>query len=138
MRGRDFLDTASRLTRMNAESDWRSAIGRAYYALYLECRDALRRWGFAIPPRSSHRDVYQHISFPNNVDLARIAKAFSNLSSVRNRADYDLAPHWMFASSAATIDAVREARDAITLLDAIDADPARRAQAITDIRAVFP
>lgn len=41
MRGREFLETADRLASMTAEPDWRSAMSRAYYALFLECRDAL-------------------------------------------------------------------------------------------------
>jgi hypothetical protein len=53
---------------------------------------------------------------------------------VRNRADYDLASiqilRWPPSQSTC--------KAAIALLDAIDADPARRAQAIADIRAVFP
>ena len=33
------------------EADWRTAAGRAYYALFIESRDALLRWGFIIRPR---------------------------------------------------------------------------------------
>ena len=91
-----------------------------------------------IPQRSSHRDVHQHLTFPNNADLTKLASTFSNLSSSRNKADYDLAPHNIFATSNPAVDAVRETRSVLALLDAIDADPARRAQAIADIRSAFP
>jgi hypothetical protein len=138
MRGREFLDTAERLSVMTAEADWRSAMSRAYYALLLECRDALNRWGFAIPPRASHRDVYHHLQFPKNSDLNQIARTFQGLSGKRNRADYDLSPHPLFSKATDAIAAIDDARDSIALLDAIDSDPARRAQAIADIRAVFP
>ena len=138
MRGREFLNTANRLSAMSAESDWRSAMSRSYYALLLECRDTLRQWGFPIPPRATHRDVYHHLQFPKNADLNNIARTFQNLSNKRNTADYDLIPHPMFATATDAIAVIREARDAIALLDAIDSDPARRAQAIADIRAVFP
>jgi hypothetical protein len=138
MRGRDFLDTAAHLSQMRAESDWRSAISRVYYALYLDCRDALRRWGFPIPQRSSHRDVSQRLALPKNPDLFVIAGTFGRLSSLRNRADYDLALDPMFQTSTAARNAVSEARNQIALLDAIDSDPARRSQAIADIRVVFP
>ena len=69
MRGRDFLQSSARLAIMGAEADWRTSIGRSYYAIYLECREALRRWGFMIATRSSHRDVSQRLSFPRNADL---------------------------------------------------------------------
>lgn len=138
MRGREFLDTARRLSAMTAEPDWRSAMSRAYYALFLECRHSLNRWGFPIPPRTSHRDVYQHLQFPKNADLNQIARTFQNLSSKRNRADYDLTPHGMFTKATDVVAVIREAGDAVALLDALEADPARLKQAIADIRAAFP
>lgn len=138
MRGREFLDTANRLSAMTAEPDWRSAMSRAYYALLLECRDALNRWGFSIPPRASHRDVYHYLQFPRNADSNQIARTFQNLSGKRNRADYDLSPHTMFTKSTDAIAVIKDARDAVALLDAIEADATRKAQAIADIRAVFP
>ena len=138
MRGRDFLGTASRLTSMKSESDWRSAMSRAYYAFLLEWRDALKRWGFLISPRNAHRDVYQYFRSPANAELNQLARTFQNLSSKRNQADYDLAPHRYFANSTDAINAVKEAKDGIALLDAIEGDAARLAQAIADIRAAFP
>jgi len=138
MRGREFLATADRLSRLQDESDWRSGISRAYYALYLECRESLRRWGFVIAPRSSHIDVSRRFSWPKNSDLNQIHLTFQSLSGLRNQADYDLSPILFFRNSVATINAIRETRFALSVLDAIEADPARLAQAIADIRAAFP
>jgi hypothetical protein len=138
MRGRDFLQSAARLAAMNSESDWRTSIGRSYYALYLECREALRRWGFPIPSRSSHREVAQRLSFPNNVDLAILSKTFQDVSAKRNKADYELAANPLFQNSTSSIHSTTEARTAIALLDALESDPVRLAAAIAAIRGVFP
>lgn len=138
MTGREFLDTARRLTLLTAEADWRSAVSRTYYALYLECREALRRWGFVIPQRGSHREVGLRLSVPVNVDLNSIAKVFQRLSSERNRADYDLSRQAIFLVATPSINLLGDARKAIALLDAVEADPARLKQAVADIRAAFP
>ena len=138
MTGRDFVNTADHLSTRTAESDWRSAVSRAYYAVYLECREAMRRWGLTISVRGSHRDVGQRLSAPANADLNLIARTFDHLASLRNKADYELATIPAFASAVKAKAAVSDARKAIALLDALEADPARLKQAIDDIRKAFP
>lgn len=138
MLGREFLDTADRLLTLQAESDWRSAASRSYYAVYLECREALYRWGFHFAARSSHLEVSRRFSFPKNQELNQIAGLLQHTSSLRNKADYDLSSNSPFLSASESRISVQRARTVITLLDAIEADPAHRAQAIADIRAVFP
>lgn len=44
MNGRAFLEVARGLAQDATEAHWRSALGRAYYALLLEARDLLLRW----------------------------------------------------------------------------------------------
>jgi uncharacterized protein (UPF0332 family) len=138
MRGRDFLDTAQRLSGGKTEADYRSAISRSYYGLFIECRDALLRWGFVFPSRNSHREVQQRLTFPTNVDLNQLGDVLSYLVSRRNCSDYDMINPRPPQTGATAADAVVRSRNAVALLDAIDADPTRRAQAIADIRAAFP
>jgi hypothetical protein len=138
MRGRDFLDTARRLSGGITEGDYRSAISRSYYGLFIECRDALLRWGFVFPSRNSHREVQQRFTFPRNADLRPIGDVLSYLVSRRNCADYDMISPRHPQTAVASAEAVTKSVSSITLLDALEADPARLKQAIDDIKAAFP
>jgi hypothetical protein len=139
MQGKEFLVLAREIFAGATERHWRGAAGRAYYALMLEGRDALFRWGFALPPRDNvHSFVRLRFSFPADPDLKKIGDALQDLSRLRNRADYDLSPGIFFASPLWTQRAIQSASDAIVLLDAIDGDPTRRAAAIAAIRIRFP
>ncbi len=70
MKGRRFPDLARKVFPGGTEVHWRGAVGRAYYALMLECREALFRWGFKLPPRDNvHTWVRLRFSFPADPDL---------------------------------------------------------------------
>src|SRR5262245_52737617 len=123
MRGRVFLDVARQLLPGGTEGHWRSASGRGYYALLIEGRDALQRWGFSIPPRMNvHHFVRQRFSFPADPDLKAIAKVLSHTSQLRNRADYETALSGSFSSNSATTWAIADVGQAIALLEQIDGD----------------
>src|SRR5262245_12041566 len=139
MNGREFLPVARQLAGSASEAHWRTAVGRAYYTVFLEAREALRRWGCSIPPREqAHRFVRLRFSFPADVTLKRIGDSLDQLGRWRNHADYELSPGKPFATSRASQMAVTLADDAVELLDQIDADPARRAAAVAAIQAAFP
>jgi len=139
MDGRAFLQSARHLLADPSESNWRSAAGRAYYALLHECRAALERWGFPLLPRESiHSFVRVRFDYPANSDVRQVGVALGRLSLLRNAADYRLASPGKFAGAAEADAAVQWAEKAIDLLDQIDADPARRAAAVAAVRQAFP
>jgi hypothetical protein len=139
MDGRAFADVAGRLSHEVTEADWRTAAGRAYYALLSEGRVALQRWGFTLPRRDQlHAFVRLRFLYAPDADLKQVGRALDELVLLRNRADYQLDKPGPFVSAAAAQQAVLKARDAIALLDRIEGDPARRAAAIAAIRTAFP
>ena len=115
MDGRAFLNVAEELSRGATEAHWRAAAGRAYYALMLEGRDLLHRWGFDPPPRENvHSFVRLRLLYAADVDLKRIGRTLERLVLSRNMADYQLELPGEFASATRSIDAVRDSRDAIS------------------------
>lgn len=139
MRGREYLELAREIVGGGTERHWRGASGRACYALFLEGREALTRWGFVPAPRDNvHHFVRLHFLFPSDADLKKIGYSLDHLRRLRTLADYDLSVVRAFTSTTAANDAIQKAGDSLALLDAIEADPARQAAAIAAIRAAFP
>ncbi len=139
MRGREYLELAREILPGGAERHRRGAAGRAYYALFLEGREALARWGF-VPARheNAHHYVRLHFLIPADPDLKQIGRVLDDLIRLRNQADYTLSPIREFQSDTAARDAIQRTADSIDLLDAIEAGPARLAAAVAAIRAAFP
>jgi hypothetical protein len=139
MNGRAFLNSARHLLAAPCQENWRSAVGRAYYALLHEAQAAFDRWGFPLPPRESiHNFVRRHLAFPANPDLRNISYVFDRLTTWRNEADYQRSALGRFGTAVAAVAAVQDAQDAIALLDAVSADPARLTAALAALRAAFP
>jgi hypothetical protein len=136
MLGREFLELARELVSLGTlPRHWRAAIIHAYYALLLECRDTMTRWG--LPPlarQQMHSQVRLRLVYAGDADLKEIGYKLEDLSKDRNLANYDLRSLPMFASAVAAQIAVQRAADALALLDAIDIDPIRRVTAIASIR----
>jgi uncharacterized protein (UPF0332 family) len=139
MDGRAFLDSAQLLVLGRVEADWRSASGRAYYALFSEARAALRRWSF-LPQRRDpiHAWVRLRFEYANDADLKQIGNWLDWLSQLRNEADYQLDQPGRFRDASESHIAIQISQQAIALLDQIESDPARRAAAITAITATIP
>jgi hypothetical protein len=136
MPGREFLALARELLALGTfPRHWRAVIIHAYYALLLECREAMSRWGLPPLPRHQvHEKVRHRLIFSTDRDLKQIGFALEHLGEDRNRANYDLRALPIFAKATNARNNVQMAIDALALLDAIDADPARRAAAVGAIR----
>jgi hypothetical protein len=120
------------------EADWRTPAGRAYYALFIESRDALLRWGFTIPPRDNvHHFVRLRFALAALPELKQVGGMLDTLCQFRNRADYKTAVTGQFGNNAAAQQAVKDGESAIALLDQIEADAARRAAAVAAIQATI-
>jgi hypothetical protein len=135
MQGRDFLSLAKELVVGKTEVHWRGAIVHAYYALFLESRDALIRWGRPAAPRQNiHAQVRLKFTYANDIELRAIGDALDELVRLRNRASYDLQHLADFTSSTVADTAIQRATTALTMLDGIDTDSIRRNAAIAAIK----
>ncbi len=134
MDGRAFLRVAGELAGGPTETHWRAAAGRACYALMLECRDALSRWGFPARKQNGHSFVRLCFTYTNDADVKHIGRALDMAVRMRNLADYQLANSGLFATDYESLQLVADCRTAIALFDVIEADAARRAAAIAAIR----
>jgi hypothetical protein len=134
MDGRAFLDPARDAAGGPTESYWRAAVVSAYYALMLECRDALTHWGIPVPPRQNiHTFVRLKLVYSTDPELKKLGSTLDTLAQVRNRASYHLSPSTDFSSGARAHLAIQEVEDGLLILDAIEADPARKAAAIASL-----
>lgn len=138
MDGRAFLDSARQLVPGQSEADWRTAASRAYYALFREARAVLRRWGF-VAPRSDpiHAWVRLRLVFAKDADLNLVGDRLDKLGRLRNQADYQTERPGPFTDATEVGLAIRIADDTISLLDQLDADPARRAAAVAAVRGTI-
>ena len=136
MQGREFLELARELLALGTKPrHWRGVIVHAYYAVFLESREAMARWNLPVPPRHlAHHQIRQRLVFATYPDLKMIGYALEELGKHRATASYDLRPHALFSSAKDAQDDVQLAADALALLDAIDADPVRRPAAVACIK----
>jgi hypothetical protein len=134
MDGRSFLDLARELAAGSAEPHWRTSVGRSYYALLHEVLDALRRWGFSLPPRGKvHTFARLKLGYATDPDLKRLGLTLEALGRLRNSADYHLSSPGPFLSARVAASAVADAESGIGLLDDLESDPARRSAAVGSI-----
>ena len=136
MLGRDFLQPAKDLAPLTKEAHWRAAVGCAYYAVMLEARDALERWGFGtFPPHQVHVQVRLRFTYPAHSDVKLVGQALDLLVQWHNRAHYRMSQVGPFSSNQVVVRAIKLAQDGIAVLDRLNADPAQRAAAVAAIRA---
>jgi hypothetical protein len=77
-----------------------------------------------------HHEVRLKFQRSSHTDLQRLGDILYARSRLRNFASYDLNPRMEITNDKAAQETIQDAADALALVDAIDADPARRAAAI--------
>jgi len=91
MQGQDFLLTAERLAKGLLESDWRSAVSRAYYAVFHHLRQFLLQQGLDLGRGGqAHFSLYTGLLNCGVPAAGILANRVDQLRSHRVSADYDL------------------------------------------------
>src|SRR5262245_30991085 len=136
MNGRSFLNVARAAVADPGEEWQRTAAGRTYFALFLECRDALEQWGLAATAiHQAHAAVRNRLLGTTHPDLKDLGGLLVEFHKARVQADYDLTTPPV-SSFQVELD-IDRAEDAVATLDEIDGDPARRAAVIAALHG-FP
>lgn len=127
IRGEDFLKFAERAANGPAETDWRTAVSRAYYAAFHEARDFLTALGFQTPRADmAHAFLWRRLQNGGHVRLALAGSRLNQLRGERNQADYDL--HRDLARD----DAAAAAKSAAMIIDTLHGLTAHERLLITD------
>ncbi len=125
MNERDFLRVAAALAGGLTEAEWRTAVGRAYYAAFHVARRLLEDLSFRVP-RADRAHSYLSFRLQNCGD-PQVVKAGIDLQKLRqhrNQVDYDL--RLSISQSMARQDHVA-AEQIIRVLDAARTGTARAA-----------
>src|SRR5690348_5967381 len=139
MNGREFLAVARDAARGGTEAYWRTAAGRAYYALMLVLRDAMTGWGLSKPTQNQvHQLVLRRMYVSTDPDMKQIGIWLDELRQARARADYEMSALAEHATDSGARWAIRQAAAALALFDAIEADAPRRSAIAAAIKAILP
>src|SRR5437867_3401381 len=90
MNPRDFLSLAESLAKGGGAAERRSAISRAYYAVYNVAEAFLEQMGFPPPRRDYHIRLQHRLLNSGDGDVAKIGSDLGNFHVRRNRADYKM------------------------------------------------
>lgn len=133
MKPDEFLVLAKRLAHGSTEAEWRSAVSRAYYAVFHITRDFMERLGFRVPHADrAHKYLSRRLS---NSGISSVQQAGFDLDSLRdyrNDADYDLRRP---LTSVIALSGLRFADQIIQAVAAAQNEPVR--SQITDAMKVY-
>ena len=123
MNWRDFLLLASRLAAETTEADWRTAVSRAYYAVFHVARHLLSDLKFTVPRADrAHQYLVFRLSNSGETVVEQAGRDLDTLRRLRNRADYDAMPALTQPQAVA---AAQLAEGIIQALDAARQEPTR-------------
>ena len=132
IRARDLLNLSENLSRGATESEWRCAVGRAYYAAFHQARDVLQALGFQIPRAELvHAFLWKRLRSCGQSAVGMAGSKLHQLRTVRNRADYDVAFDFAKKDAIAAVETSRQILDAFERLTAADR------QAALDVMTVY-
>ena len=126
MNPRDFYTLALELSKNNKPAHLRSAISRAYYAVYNTGFNLLKNnMGFSVPDGAAgHGDVKRRLNNGGNEELRKAASKMGDLHNLRIKADYNL--NDKSVEGCKTVEAwMKTAGEIITTLDSCETDPTR-------------
>lgn len=90
MQPRLFLTLAQELAKVNRPAECRSAISRAYYAVYNAAEAFLERMGVHKPKTNYHFVLHQRLMGSGDQEIHDLGSDLSDLHTKRLRADYHL------------------------------------------------
>jgi uncharacterized protein (UPF0332 family) len=123
MNWRDFLVLGNRLALGTSEAEWRTAVSRAYYAVFHVTRNLFADLQFVVPRADrAHQYLVYRLSNCGEAVVEQAGRDLETLRRLRNRADYDEAPAF---SKSQAIAAVQLAERIAKVLDTAWQDPAR-------------
>jgi uncharacterized protein (UPF0332 family) len=108
MDGSEFQDTAERLAQGNTEGDWRSAMSRAYYAVFHYFRSLFLSHGLDLGRGGqAHFNLYVGLMNSGFPAITPIGGKVDDLRDNRVRADYDLNSTVSQQDAASSVQAAR-------------------------------
>ena len=121
IRPRDALHLAETLCRGASETEWRCAVGRAYYAAFHQARYLLQVLGFQIPRAELvHAFLWKRLRSCGNSSVGTAGSKLQQLRSLRNRADYEVAFDFSKNDAIAAVETSRQILDALETLTLTD------------------
>ncbi len=90
MEAREFHKLASALLADPKPAQIRTAISRAYYAIFNLAVQFLTGLGFGLPRNNKHVAVQHRLQNCGDSEIARVGSQLTDLASKRVQADYDL------------------------------------------------
>jgi uncharacterized protein (UPF0332 family) len=118
MNFRDFLILADELATANRETDWRTAVSRAYFAAFHGARQLLQQGGFDVPRGDqAHAYLWLRLAHCGHADLEVEGTRLNDMRRMRNKADYDLDTALEQKTALGTV------RSAFQLVDILDEVP---------------
>ena len=131
---RDFNRLADVLSHGTSSSEARSAISRAYYAVYHVAVETLKNVGISISiGPAGHGEVLRYLANSGDAEVCRMASDLSDFRRKRNDADYDLSNSAVEKATVAQ-SYVHLAERIISALDACQVEP-RRSHIMADLAA---